>query len=416
MKFLNLELAWKYVLGRKRAMTMSLFGIVLGIAFFVITQAQTSGFEAFFIRTILGTNGAIRISDSFQDMHGTVSMSSQDGKTKFLFNSREGTRYTEGVENPALLRSALSQFSEISGISEILEGKATLAGSSRSQNIEIHGIVPSAHVMVSDIENQIIQGQLKIFDLEPMSILLGNRIAQRLMLQTGERVTLKGGTGNIQLRIAGIFETGVSQIDKNRAYIHLSTAKAFLGKRFSGSIFQLSMLNPEKAPEISAQIQETISHRVISWQEREQVWLDVFKALRISSAITVSSILLLSGLGIFNVFAIMVIEKTRDIAILRSIGFKPSDVSAVFLWQGGIVLFIGIILGCLVGIFSTYVISSIPLRIRGIFSTDSFVVNWDPSHYLWAVLIAIIFVSIASWIPARRAAKIEPAKIIRETL
>jgi lipoprotein-releasing system permease protein len=162
VKFLNLELAWKYVLGRKRAMTMSLFGIVLGIAFFVITQAQTSGFEAFFIRTILGTNGAIRISDSFQDMHGSVRMSSQDGKTKFLFNSREGTRYTEGVENPALLRSALSQFSEISGISEILEGKATLAGSSRSQNIEIHGIVPSAHMMVSDIENQIIQGQKNI--------------------------------------------------------------------------------------------------------------------------------------------------------------------------------------------------------------------------------------------------------------
>jgi lipoprotein-releasing system permease protein len=236
------------------------------------------------------------------------------------------------------------------------------------------------------------------------------------MLQTGERVTLKGGTGNIRLRIAGIFETGVSQIDKNRAYIHLSTAKSFLGKRFSGSIFQLSMFDPVKAPEISAQIQETTSHRVVSWQEREQVWLDVFKALRISSAITVSSILLLSGLGIFNVFAIMVIEKTRDIAILRSIGFKPSDVSSVFLWQGGIVLFIGIILGTLVGIFSTYVISSIPLRIRGIFSTDSFVVNWDPSHYLWAVLIAVIFVSIASWIPARRAAKIEPAKIIRETL
>ena len=416
MKFLNLELAWKYVLGRKRAMSMSLFGIVLGIAFFVITQAQTSGFEAFFIRTILGTNGAIRISDRFQDMHGTVRMSSQDGRTKFLFNSREGARYTEGISNPRLLRSALKQFSEISGISEILEGNAVIAGTSRSQNVEIHGIIPSEHVLVSDIENQIIQGQLKTFELEPMSILLGNRIAQRLMLQTGERVTLKGGTGNIRLRIAGIFETGVSQIDKNRAYIHLSTAKSFLGKRFSGSIFQLSMFDPVKAPEISAQIQETTSHRVVSWQEREQVWLDVFKALRISSAITVSSILLLSGLGIFNVFAIMVIEKTRDIAILRSIGFKPADVSSVFLWHGGIVLFIGIILGTLVGIFSTYVISSIPLRIRGIFYNESFVVKWDPSHYIWAVLIAIIFVSIASWIPARRAAKIEPAKIIRETL
>ena len=94
MKSLNLEIAWKFIMGRRRAMTMSLIGIVLGIAFFVITQAQTSGFEAFFIRTILGTNGAIRISDRFQDMHGTIRNSSTDGKTRFFFHSREGARYT----------------------------------------------------------------------------------------------------------------------------------------------------------------------------------------------------------------------------------------------------------------------------------------------------------------------------------
>ena len=395
---------------------MSLFGIVLGIAFFVITQAQTSGFEAFFIRTILGTNGAIRISDRFQDMHGTVRSSSKDGKTSFFFHSKEGALYTEGIENPKLLKDALDQFTEISGISEILEGNAILNGISRSQTVQIHGIVPSNHIMVSDLEKQIIRGELSAFELDPMTILIGNRVAQRLMLQVGDRVNIQGRTGNLQLRIAGFFETGVSQIDKNRVYIHLSTAKAFIGKRFSGSIFQLSMFDPSKAPEIAAQIQETTGHRTVSWQEREQVWLDVFKALRVSSAITVSSILLLSGLGIFNVFAIMVIEKTRDIAILRSIGFKPSDTSSIFLWQGVIILFFGIIVGVSLGILSTYGISQIPLRIRGIFSTDSFVVNWDLTHYLWAIVIATVFVSIASWIPARRAARIEPAKIIRETL
>ena len=118
----------------------------------------------------------------------------------------------------------------------------------------------------------------------------------------------------------------------------------------------------------------------------------------------------------FNVFAIMVIEKSRDVAILRSMGFTPRDVSAVFLWQGGIVLFAGILLGSALGFLTTYGISRIPLRIRGIFSTDSFVVNWDLSHYLWAALISTLFVGVASWIPARRAARIEPTKIIRETL
>ena len=122
---------------------MSLFGITLGIAFFVITQAQTSGFEAFFIRTILGTNGAIRISDRFQDMHGTVRSSSKEGKTRFFFHSREGARYTEGIKNTELLRNALLHFPEISGISEVLEGNAILNGISRSQTVQIHGIVPS---------------------------------------------------------------------------------------------------------------------------------------------------------------------------------------------------------------------------------------------------------------------------------
>ena len=137
---------------------------------------------------------------------------------------------------------------EISGISEVLEGNAILNGGSRSQTIQMHGIVPDDHIMVSDIENQIIHGSLSAFESDSMTILLGNRIAQRLMLKLGDRVTIQGGTGNLQLRVAGLFETGVSQIDKNRAYIHLSTSKAFLGKRFSGSIFQLSMFKPEKAP------------------------------------------------------------------------------------------------------------------------------------------------------------------------
>ncbi len=76
----------------------------------------------------------------------------------------------------------------------------------------------------------------------------------------------------------------------------------------------------------------------------------------------------------------------------------------------------GIVIGSAVAFLSTYAISKIPLRIRGVFTADNFVVNWDINHYIWAIVIASVFVSIASWIPARRAAKVEPAKIIREAI
>ena len=107
-------------------------------------------------------------------------------------------------------------------------------------------------------------------------------------------------------------------------------------------------------------------------------------------------------------------EKTRDIAILRSMGFTRSDVARIFLFQGGIVLVSGALVGCACGALGTYAISKVPFSIRGVFSTDHFVVNWDAAHYFWAIGISTVVMVVASWIPARRAARVEPAEIIRE--
>lgn len=410
------ELAWKFVLARKRPMLLSLAGIVFGVAFFVLTQAQTSGFEKFFIQTILGTNGALKISDRFQDPYGVVEKIDQHGEVRFLFHSREGALYVEGVHQPDKIRSALDDYKGLVGVSEVVEGRGVLKTISRQQSVEIQGIRWADHLQASDLRKQMIQGSSDDFSADQEGILIGSRIAQRLKLNPGDRVHLAAGSENLSFRVSGIFETGVSQIDKNRVYLHLSRARSLLGRPFGGSFFQVGMKDPSKATDLAVQLQSVLSHRVVSWQEREKVWLDVFKALRFSSAITVSCILFLSGLGIFNVFAILVIEKTRDIAILRSMGFTCFEVSKIFLWQGGIVLTFGVLFGSILGALGTYLISVVPLRIRGVFSTDTFVVSWDYQHYLWAASIAFFFVAVATWIPARRAARVEPAKIIRETL
>ena len=313
---------------------MSLSGIVFGVAFFVVTQAQTSGFEKFFIRTILGTNGAIRISDHFQDTLGTVQKVNNQGKTQFVFHSREDALYREGVKQPDLIRDALRDYPEILGVSEIMEGNGFLHTGSRKKSVEINGIRWLDHLQSSGLGGQLIHGSMDEFASDQMGVLLGSRVFTRLNIKMGERIRLVGGTGTLHLRVCGVFETGVSQIDKNRIYLHMGTARSFLGQSSGGSVFQLALKNPKLAPDLAVQLQTVLHHRVVSWQEREKVWLDVFKALRVSSAITVSCILLLSGLGIFNVFAILVIEKTRDIAILRSIGFSTSDVSTIFFGKG----------------------------------------------------------------------------------
>src|SRR3954470_15663085 len=106
----TLRIAFRFLTAKKRAMLMSLSCIVLGVGLFVVTQATTGGFADFFIKTILGTNGAIRIQDEIQ---GTAR--SAGSGTTALLNSGRGTKYVEGVSNPDLVIRSLRQFSNFKG-------------------------------------------------------------------------------------------------------------------------------------------------------------------------------------------------------------------------------------------------------------------------------------------------------------
>jgi lipoprotein-releasing system permease protein len=205
----------------------------------------------------------------------------------------------------------------------------------------------------------------------------------------------------------------VADIDEERAYAHLSEARAALGERFGVSFIQIALADPSTAPAIARRLEAVTGHYAGAWQEREKVWLDVFRALRVSAAISLSSILVIAGVGMFSALAMIVMEKQREIAILRSSGFSRGDVAAVFFWQAMLLLVAGCLLGCAIAAAATWGLSNLPLRVRGIFSTDSFVVAWSPWHYFWAVLAATVAVLPAAVLPARRAARIEPAVILR---
>ena len=197
--------------------------------------------------------------------------------------------------------------------------------------------------------------------------------------------------------------------------MHLTEARSLLKKATGASFIQVKLYNKDRAPEDAIQMEEVLRHGVRSWQYREKTWLEVFRALRFSSGITVSVFSLIAGLAMFNTLAMIVLEKTKEIAILRSMGYTRQDISHIFIWQATIVLAIGLVLGCALGAGVTYLVSQTPIRVRGIFATNNFIVAWSIWHYVSASLTAILMVMIASLIPSRRAARFEPGDIIRGT-
>jgi len=408
-------IALRFLLAKKRAMLMSLSGIIFGVGLFIVTQAQTAGFEHFFIRTVLGTDGALRVQDRFQDTIASMTIKNQAGQAVTRVSLSKERRYVIGVQYPAKIMEGLLKFENVTAASAVLRGNVQLDTNFRQESAEIFGINLEDHLNVSDLAHQVIFGTLDDFRANPKGAIIGSMLADRVNVTVGDSIVLSQAGRSARFRISAIFESGVEHVDKQRVLVHLPEARAILAEPFDVTYIQANLRDTDRAPNDADEMQEVLGHSVEPWQEREKIWLDVFRALRASSALTVSTIILIAGLGMFNTLAMIVMEKTKEIAILRSMGYTRRDISRIFLLQGALVLCAGSILGCLLGALSTLLVSSIPLRIRGIFSTDHFVVYWSPWHYLAAVLSATIVVMIASWVPARRAARLEPGEIIRGT-
>src|SRR5262249_9361190 len=123
--------------------------------------------------------------------------------------------------------------------------------------------------------------------------------------------------------------------------------------------------------------------------------------------------ILLAGFGIFNVLTMSVLAKIKEIAILRSMGYRRSDISAIFLWQGALIAAAGSMVGCLLGALMTWGESHIPIHLRGLLYTDYFLVTWVWSHYVFATCLALVAVFIASYLPAPHASASSPEVTIR---
>ena len=410
----NLRIAFRFLTAKKRAMVMSLSCIVLGVGLFIVSQATTTGFQDFFIETIIGNDGAILIQDRIQAVR--KSMETEHGSGVVISTTQDSVRYQEGIDDPAGLFDALDRIPAVIGVSPLIRGSVDVSSSVRSDTGRVFGIDVEKHLRVSNLGEKIVEGSADEFKRQPFGAMIGRELATRLALRLGDFFQVsRAGSPPQRFRISAIFETGISSIDREKIFLALSDARSVLNKPTGYSYFQLQIADPERAPIEAARIRESLNYNAQPWQEREKSWLSAFSALQISSAITVSVFTLIAGLAMFNTLAMIVIEKTKDIAILRSMGYERADITRIFLWQAVIVLFIGSALGCLFGATTTYVVSKVPIEISGIFSTKHFIVAWSGWHYVQAVGTALVMVMLASIIPARRAARLEPGDIVRGT-
>ena len=199
----NLRIAYRFLTAKKRAMLMSLSCIILGVGLFVVTQATTSGFEEFFIKTILGTDGAIQIKDKIQDTIRYMANRNEEGD-QFMVQQKEGRKFIEGIQEPKLMTDAMREFPNISALSAVLTGPVTIRSSFGSDSVRVFGINYEDHIKVSDLEHQIVVGNPQDFRAAPTGALLGREMASRLQLTIGDSFLLETLSQQRRYRVSAI--------------------------------------------------------------------------------------------------------------------------------------------------------------------------------------------------------------------
>lgn len=395
-------------------MFLSAVGVVFGVAFYVTGQAQTEGFQNFFIDTILGSKGAVIIQDRFQASYSRLL--EEKSNTLVMLSNPQKRKFYPGISDANRVLRVVEEYPNVVAASPILEIKVSLRAGLRSEVASLYAIDIPQHTQTTDIKYQIIDGKFQDFETDPDGLLVGMEMVKKLDLFVGQAVNLSGPSGDVRrFTIRGIYETGINAIDQKRIYSHQRPAK-YLVEGVAPISFILVRLNDSaRAPADAKAFEELLGHRSRPWQDREKSNMQIFRTLRISAGLAISGIILLAGFGIFNILTMSVLEKTKEIAILRSMGYTRFDIVAVFLWQGLLVAFLGILMGWAFGLLMTWGVTHIPIKIRGIFKADHFIVVYSLNHYIQAAILALISVLVASFIPARRAAKMEPVHILRGT-
>jgi lipoprotein-releasing system permease protein len=230
----------------------------------------------------------------------------------------------------------------------------------------------------------------------------------------GENLTVAATTGQIHtFKILGVFHTGRASFDQDQAFVSLKRVQSLLDRPNRVNTIVIKLNDPYQARAIASQIESHIGYKAVSWQEASE---DIMSTLMIRNVImysVVSAVLIVAAFGIYNIISTVVMEKQRDIAILKSMGFVARDIEWIFLTQGSVLGLAGCAVGLPLGMAMMRAFMGLEFRVPG--STDAITIPMDWSWYQFAIAGSFAFAAatLAALLPARKAAHVHPVDILR---
>jgi lipoprotein-releasing system permease protein len=409
---LLIKIAMRHLFARKRQSLVSLMGIVLGVAFFLAVAALMRGSEADFIRRLVDNSPHITVQDEYRNARPQPAvMAFSEGAVEI--HGVKPLTETRGVRG---YQQILESLKTIDGLraSPVLAGQALISFAGRNVAISLNGVIPADMKIVSTIENYMVAGTIDRLIVNPDGIVIGDGLAKKLSLTMDRNITVVAPTGQVHaFKIVGMFHTGRSAYDETQAFVVLKRVQSLMDRANRVNTIVMKLSDAYQARAVAAEIEGRIGYKAVSWQEATE---DIMSTLTIRNFImysVVSAVLIVAAFGIYNIISTVVMEKRRDIAILKSMGFRSADIQRIFLVQGLILGVAGSVLGLALGAVLMTGLIQIRVKYPGAAEAAQMPVDWGWPPFAIAAGFAMTASLFAAVLPARKGSRVQPMDILR---
>jgi len=404
-------LALKHIVSRKSQSILTLLAIVFGAAGYIVLSGIQIGFQNYMISNLIERSGHIIVTpkDEFIDEDSVNKIFAGD-KNYIWLNKPSGRRSNTGLTQTSKWYKKLSQDPEVSGYSPTITQEAIASRGGFKQTVNLVGIDPIKHKKTTTFHEDITYGSLESLNNGLSVILVGERLLLLLGVKVNDTINISTANGNvIPMKIIGTFDTGEMHSDVRTIYASLATVQNVAGTPGKIDSIIIKIKNYSKAADVATKWNMESSDTVESWDQRYKSRLEMMKTQDTIRNITTISFIIIIAFGIYNILNMAVNHKTKDIAILRSIGFNQNDTVFLFLIQGALLGLIGGILGVSAGFGICKLLESMKIQM----GPRTMTIAWDIAIYLKAFFLVTFSALIASYFPAKAAGKLSPIEIIR---
>lgn len=408
--FIALRQLWD----RKLLNGIAVGGVTLGVLTLIAMNGIMLGFEEKFTSAILKISPHVILFDTELRPQRPLLERYAGTAVAARVAHQSPTDRQSRIKRPSEIVRALRGVPEVRAAAPSLAGMAILEFGGKSKSVDLRGIDVAAQEEVTPIQQYVKSGRLSDLDTSGDGIALGAGLASDLGLRVGDTVHASAPGGKpLDLQVVAVFEAEVPPVDKTRGYTKLRTAQTLLDRPDVISRIEVRLDDPERAIAVNDDLERMFGYDGESWKETNANFLGIFAMQDMVVSFVIAAILLVGGFGILAVQIMIVLQKQRDIAILRSVGLRRVDVLRIFLMQGVIVALVGGVVGDVLGKIAIHYLAKLPVKAEGLVKTDTFLVLENPAFYVWGIVFALLVGVTASLIPALRGARVEPVEVLR---